>query len=44
MVGFRNVHINRCPPNSRYSIPHNNREGFICPAVGLMEVLQCEEE
>ena len=44
MVGIRNVHIGSCLPNGRYLIPHNGGEGFVCPAVGLTEILQCEEE
>ena len=44
MVGIRNVHIYRCPPNGRYSILYNSGEGFVHPTVGFTEVLQCEEE
>ena len=44
MVGIRNVHIDRCLPNGRYSIPYNSGGGFVHPMAGYMEVLQCEEE
>ena len=41
-VVIGNVHIGKCLPNSRFSIPDYSGEGLVCPTVGFLRVLMAD--